>query len=143
MNGLVSYLDVGISVVNGQYETTIYDKRDSFNFEIVNFPFTSSNIPSGPAYGIYISQLVRIGRICSTYEEFVKRNRLITTHLIRQGFLYVKLVKSFKKFYVKYTNLMSKYNVCLKRHIISDGVCGLYVGLPSMYKHVTVRRQHM
>ena len=46
----------------------------------------SSNIPSGPAYGIYISQLVRIGRICSTYEEFVKRNRLITTRLIRQGF---------------------------------------------------------
>ena len=53
---------------------------------------------------------------------------------IRQGFLFVK---SFKKFYVKYTNLVSKYNVCLKGHI-SDGVCGLYVGLPSMYKHVTV-----
>ena len=51
----------------------------------------SSNIPSGPAYGIYISQLVRIGRICSKYEEFVKRNRLITTRLIRQGFLYVSL----------------------------------------------------
>ena len=94
----------------------------------------SSNIPSRPAYGIYISQLVRIGRICSTYEEFVKCNRLLTTRLIRQGFLYVKLVKSFKKFYLKY--------VCLKRHI-SDGVCGLYVGLPSMYKHVTVRRQRM
>ena len=140
-SGLVSYLDVGISVRNGQYNTTVYDKRDSFNFKIVNFPFMSSNIPSGPAYGIYISQLVRIGRICSTYEEFIKRNRLITTRLIRQGFLYVKLVKSFKKFYVKYTNLMSKYNVCLKRHI-SDGVCGLYVGLPTMYKHVTVRRQH-
>ena len=71
------------------------------------------------------------------YEEFVKRNRLITTRLIRQGFLYVNVVKSFKKFYVKYTYLMSKYNVCLKRHI-SDGVCGVYVGLPSMYKHVTV-----
>ena len=63
MNGLVFYLDVGISVVNGQYETTIYDKRDNFNFKIVNFPFMSSNIPSGLAYGIYISQLVRIGRI--------------------------------------------------------------------------------
>ena len=55
-SGLVSYLDVGISVRNGQYNTTVYDKRDSFNFKIVNFPFMSSNIPSGPAYGIYISQ---------------------------------------------------------------------------------------
>ena len=52
MNGLVSHLDVGIGVRNGQYNTTIYDKRDSFNFKIVNFPF---NIPSGPVYGVYIS----------------------------------------------------------------------------------------
>ena len=36
-NGLVSYLDVGVSVINGQYDTTVYDKRDSFNFKIVNF----------------------------------------------------------------------------------------------------------
>ena len=34
------------------YNTAVYDKRDSFNFKIVNFPFMSSNIPSGPAYGI-------------------------------------------------------------------------------------------
>ena len=56
---------------------------------------------------IIISQLVRIGQICSTYEEFVKRNMLVTSRLIKQGFLYVKLVRSFKKFYV---NLISKYN---------------------------------
>ena len=29
----------------------------------------SSNIPSKPAYGVYVSQLVRIGRICSCYEN--------------------------------------------------------------------------
>ena len=58
----------------------IYDKRDSFNFPIVNFPFMKSNIPSRPAYGVYISQLVTFGRI------FIKRNRSITTRLIRQGF---------------------------------------------------------
>ena len=37
-NGLVSHLDDGISVRNGQYDTTVYDKRGSFNFKIVNFP---------------------------------------------------------------------------------------------------------
>ena len=40
-SGLVSYLDFGISVKNGQYHTTVYEKRDSFNFKIVNFPFMS------------------------------------------------------------------------------------------------------
>ena len=37
------------------------DKRDAFNFNIVNFP---SNIPANPTYGIYISQLITISRIC-------------------------------------------------------------------------------
>ncbi|WP_435329591.1 hypothetical protein, partial [Klebsiella pneumoniae] len=31
----------------------LYDKRDDFNFSIVNFPFLSSNIPASPAYGVY------------------------------------------------------------------------------------------
>ena len=38
---------------NGKYSTEVCDKRDDFNFKIVNFPFLCSNIPSGPAYGVY------------------------------------------------------------------------------------------
>ena len=97
------------------------------------------NIPSGP---LYISQLVRIGWTCSTYEEFVKRTVLVTSRLIKRGFLYVELVRSFKKFYIKYVNLMSKCNVCMKRHV-SDGICGLYDGLPSVYNLVTTRRHRL
>ena len=138
-NNLCSYLDVGISIVNGHFNTTVYDKRDDFNFRIVNFPFLSSNIPAGPSYGIYISQLVRIGRICNTYDEFVKRHLMITSRLIKQGFRYSKLVKSFKKFYVKYIHLMDNYNVCLRRHI-SEGICPLYIGVPVLFKHVTTRK---
>ena len=41
-------------------------KRDAFNFNIVNFPYMSSNIPANPTYGVYISQLIRISRICDT-----------------------------------------------------------------------------
>ena len=56
----LSYLDIMITIDNGKYSTMIYDKRDSFN---VNFSHLCSNIPSKPAYGVYISQLVRIGRL--------------------------------------------------------------------------------
>ena len=59
----LSYLDILITIEHGKYSTTLYDKRDSFQFDIVNFPDMGSNIPSKPTYGIYISQLVRIGRI--------------------------------------------------------------------------------
>jgi hypothetical protein len=37
-------------------------KRDDFNFKIINFPNMCSNIPASPAYGVYISQLVRYAR---------------------------------------------------------------------------------
>jgi len=33
------------------------NKRDDFNFPIVNFPFLSSHFPAAPAYRVYISQI--------------------------------------------------------------------------------------
>ena len=87
----VSYLDILITINNGQYVTAVYDKRDSFNFSIVNFPYLSSNIPSKPAYGVYISQLVRIGRICDNFEQFNDRHYKLTSKLIKQGLWYTRL----------------------------------------------------
>ena len=34
----LSYLDISISICGGKYVTEVYDKRDDFNFDIVNFP---------------------------------------------------------------------------------------------------------
>ena len=55
----LSYLDILVPTDNGKYLTAIFDRRDSFKFNIVNFPHMNSNIPSKPAYGVYITQLVR------------------------------------------------------------------------------------
>ena len=46
----------------GKLSTRLYDKRDDFDLYIVNFPFLSNNIPSGPSYAVYISQLIRYAR---------------------------------------------------------------------------------
>jgi hypothetical protein len=43
---------------NDRLTTTLYEKRDNFNFAIVNFPFLRSNIPLSPVYGVYMSQLI-------------------------------------------------------------------------------------
>ena len=51
-NTSASNLDLLLSIGrDGQLHTSIYDKRDDFNFHITNFPFLSSNIPTSPAYG--------------------------------------------------------------------------------------------
>ena len=45
-----------------------------------------SNISANPTYGVYISQLIKISRICDTFQSFVIRHRLLTERLTRQGF---------------------------------------------------------
>ena len=63
---LADYLDLTFIIDNGgKLSTRLYDKRDDFDFHIVNFPFLSSNIPSGPSYGVHILQLIRYARCCS------------------------------------------------------------------------------
>ena len=53
-----SYQDLPLSIGrDSQLHTSIYDKRDDFNFHITNFPFLSTNIPSSPAYVVFISNL--------------------------------------------------------------------------------------
>ena len=67
-----SYLYLLLSIMrDGKLHSSIYDKWDDFNFHITNFPFLSSNIPSSPAYDVFISQLIRYTRACSSYECFI------------------------------------------------------------------------
>ena len=69
---LANYLDLRFMVDSGgKLSTRLYDKRDDFDFYIVNFQFLSSNIPSGPSYGVYISQLIRYARCCLLYDNFI------------------------------------------------------------------------
>jgi hypothetical protein len=69
----------------------IKDQRDDFNFAIVNFQFICSDIPAEPAYGVYISQLIRYSRACGSYQAFIDRGLLLTRKLPNQGFLLLKI----------------------------------------------------
>ena len=94
-----SYLDLHLEVDSeGRLRTKLYDKRDDFNFPIVNFPFICSNIPATPAYGVYISQMIRYSRACGSYQDFLDIGLLLTRKLLNQGFLLVKLKSSLRKF---------------------------------------------
>ena len=94
---------------DGQLRTSLYDKRDDFNFHITNFPFLSSNIPSSPAYGVFISQLIRYARACSSYENFILRAARLSSKLLRQGYVMERLKSSLRKFYGRYGDLIKHY----------------------------------
>jgi hypothetical protein len=94
-----SYLDLHLEMDSEwRLRTKLYNKRDDFNFPIVNIPFICSNIPAAPAYGVYISQLIRYSRACGSYQDFHDRGLLLTRKLLNKVFLLVKLKSSLRKF---------------------------------------------
>ena len=91
------FLDLHLSVANGFVSSKSYDKRDDFDFDIINFPFLDGDVPRRASYGVYISQLIIFARVCN----------------------YVR--KTFSKFYRRHYELISKYNVGLKT-LLSEGL---------------------
>ena len=69
------FLELHLSISNGRFSFKIYDKRDDFDFDIVNFPFLDDDVTLRPSYGEYISQLIRFARVCSHVEDFNARNK--------------------------------------------------------------------
>ena len=126
------YLDLFITVNNNNYfDTCLYDKRDSFNFSIINYPYvSSSNIPQNPAYGIYTSRLISIARACDHYIDFEKRHNSLCEKLFKQGFKYNKLVRQLRKTLVNHRELFTKYgnNICVPHPIKTSNL-----------RHVTLR----
>ena len=70
-----TFLDLHLSISNDIVSTTIYDKRDDFDFEIVNFQFLDGDVPRSTSYGGYISQLIRFARASSYVTDFNTRDK--------------------------------------------------------------------
>ena len=67
---MASYLNlIFITESGGKLSTSFMTNVMILTFHIVNFPFLSSSIPSGPSYGVCILQLVRFARCCSRYDD--------------------------------------------------------------------------
>ena len=96
-----SFLNLHLSISDGFVKTKIYDKRDDFDFDIVNFPFLDGDVPRSASNGVYISQLIRFARVSSHVDDFRTRNKVLTAKLLRQGYRYMyhKLRKAFSKIY--------------------------------------------
>ena len=67
--------------------------------------------------------LNRFARASSYITDFNSRNKLLTQKLLKQGYQYHKLCKTFSKFYRRYYDLISKFQIGLKsllRHGLSE-----------------------
>ena len=102
------FLDLNLCISNGTVSTKIYDKRDDFDFDIVNFPFLDGDVPRRTSYGVYISHVIRFARASSNLNDFNYRNKALTAKLLRQGYHYFELRKALSKFYRRHSALLEK-----------------------------------
>ena len=72
-----------LSISNDIFSTKIHNKRDDFDFEIVNFPFLDGDAPRSTSYEVYISQLIRFARASSYVADLDTRNKLLTQKLLK------------------------------------------------------------
>ena len=108
------FSDLHSSISNDIVSTKICDRRDDFDFKVVNFPFSDGDVPRSTSYGVYIAQLIRFARAPSHVVDFNTRNKMLTQKLLKQGYQYHKRLKTFSKFYRRYYDLISKFQVGLK-----------------------------
>jgi hypothetical protein len=90
--GVLHLLRIEIGHYNSKITTQLYDKRDDFNFSIVNFPYLCSNIIRGS---------------------------LLTKTFMSQGFQLSRLQAAFRKFYGRYNDLICSYSLSLG-HVLSN-----------------------
>ena len=103
------FLDLQVDITDSIISTSIYDKRDAFDFPIVNFPTLTGNIPEKSSYGVFTGELVRYARACSYFEDFKFRTLSLVRKLKKQGFTSRLLKRTWRMFCDSHILLVQKY----------------------------------
>ena len=117
------FLDLHLSGSNGFVSTKLYDKRDDFDSDKVNFLL----FHRCPYYGVYISQLIMFARVCSHVTDFNVRNKSSTPKLLQQGYRYHNLRNAFS---ILYRRLYSAF--------ISDWIFFILAGSKNSHRNLDV-----
>ena len=79
------FLRLHLSNTYGFVPSKVYDKRDDFDFDIVNFPLLDCDIPRSTSYRVYISKLIRLARVLSYVTDLNAHNKNSNAKLFQQG----------------------------------------------------------
>jgi hypothetical protein len=94
-----SYIELHLEI-GGRLRTKLYDKRDDFNFPIVNFPFICSNIPLSPPFTLLQSaHLSLAGRRPNSATYFIVCNLVLVINI-------AYLIYTSSYYNVRYNNII-------------------------------------
>ena len=94
---------------------------------MTNAMILTSILSTFASYGVYISQLIRYAtcclHYCSRYDDFRRCHKCLVDRLLSQGYIALRLEKSFKKFYGRYPDIFEKYQRSVKE-MVNDSFTG-------------------
>ena len=91
-----SFLDLHLSISDGFVKTKIYDKRDDFDLDIVNFPFLDGDFPRSTSYGVYIYQIIRFAQVSSHVDDFNTRTKVLKQNFSDKAIDIIKFIRRFQ-----------------------------------------------
>jgi hypothetical protein len=128
---IVVFLDTGLPnnllTGGGRLRTKLYDKRDDFNFPIVNFPFICSNIPAA-----LVRDSFAVRRLFFRLAGDLGRRRAL--HMENSGFAATTMRRHISTF-LGYQILFSIRNPCLYKSLRQSFLARLFEGIKSSYCH--------
>ena len=113
-----TFLDLDISINEGQFITKLYDKRDNFSFSIVRLPHKSSNNPSKMFYSTIAAEIMRICKATTLFNDFVTTVKALINRMRFQGAVKGSLVCVCMKMLNRHGLLFQKYS--LRNKVILD-----------------------
>ena len=109
-NDHATFLDLDITIVDKQFITKLYDKRNDFHFSIARLPFKDCNIPSKIFCSCISTEVLRICRATSLYPDFLNSSKTLLTRMYNQGPCKNSLVTNLKKMLNNHSEEFSKYH---------------------------------
>ena len=104
-------LDMSVSISEGRFRTKVYNKTDSFPFNVVTMPFLDSNISTKICYKVFYSQILRYQRLCTFVNDFTDRARSLANTLIQRGYVRNKLAKEFRQVIGNYRSEFERWSI--------------------------------
>ena len=104
-------LDMNVTISEGRFRTKVYNKTDSFPFEVVTMPFLDSNISARICYKVFYSQILRYQRLCTFVNDFTDRTRSLANTLLQRGYVRSRLAKEFRQVIGNYRSEFERWSI--------------------------------
>ena len=81
----ITFLDLHLFINEGQIETSLYDKRNSYNVNVVRFAYKGSTTPSEIIFATVSAGIFRICWATSSVVQFIKTSKVFLHQMLKQG----------------------------------------------------------